>query len=114
LATGQVLLPWFDQNYLYRVEEGDPRFEPSKIEAVRKDGGDFDDAYLESLKRHLEASIFPRSLYTLNLQVDEFRRFVRIFVDFGRNERQTKRKDEPALRIIVPKNEIETRILTAK
>jgi len=94
LAIGQVLLPWFDQTYLYRVEEGDPRFESSKIEAVRKDGEDFDDAYLGSLKRHLESSIFPRSIFTLDFQVDEFRRFVRMYVDFTSNERPAKRKDE--------------------
>jgi hypothetical protein len=46
--------------------------------------------------------------------VDEFRRFVRIYVNFNSNERPAKRKDESVVRAIVPKNEIKTRILNAK
>jgi len=115
LAVGQVFLSWFGQAYAYRVEEGDPRYGPSKIEAVRKDGEDFDDVCLDYLKRRLEATIFPRSLYILSLEVDEFRRFVRIYVDSTLNERPTKGKSETGLRrLIVPKDEIVTKINNGK
>jgi len=37
----QILASWFDENYEYHIEEGDLRYSPPKIEAVRKDGEDF-------------------------------------------------------------------------
>lgn len=104
-------MSWFDQDFLYRVEEGQIDYVPSKIEAVRKDDGDFDDGYLESLKNRLEASIFPRRIYRLFVEVDEFRRFVRIYVDSIQNKKVGKKPEDIQLRIIVPATEIEARLL---
>ncbi len=100
---------WFETEYLYRVEGGEKEYSPSKIEAVRKDDKDFDDASMEKLKLHLESSIFPKSVYRLYFETDEFRRFVRIYVDSVRNKIE-KRTHEVDLKIIVPVEEIQKRI----
>jgi hypothetical protein len=107
-----VFLNWLDQNYLLRIEQGDPRYEYSKIEVVRRDGGDFDDPYLAIMKHRLETSVFPTSIYTLYFETDEFRRFVRIYVDYAVKH---KGKDQAVTyRAIVPKDEIETRIRSTR
>ena len=100
---------WFETDYLYRVEEGEKEFSPSKIEAVSKDGKDFDDATMMRLKLRLESSIFPKSVYRLYFESDEFRRFVRIYIDSVRNK-IAKRTHEIDLKIIVPVEEIEKRL----
>jgi len=100
---------WFETDYLYRVEEGEKEFSPSKIEAVSKDGKDFDDATMMRLKLRLESSIFPKSAYRLYFESDEFRRFVRIYIDSVRNK-IAKRTHEIDLKIIVPVEEIEKRL----
>jgi len=105
-----VFQNWLDQNYLLRIEQGDPRYEYSKIEAVRRDGGDFDDLYLTTLKHRLETTVFPTSIYTLYFETDEFRRFVRIYVDYTTNDTKKVKNQSAANRLIVPKDEIETRI----
>ncbi len=111
--SSQFLISWFDQNYGYRIEEGDLRWAPSKIEAVRRDGGDFDDLYLENLKAHLKAAIFPPSLFYMYFETDEFRRFVRIYIDTVHNGFSKRKKDEISWSV-VPKNEIQFRISSAR
>jgi len=76
---------------------------------VRKDDGDFDDESLMNLRLRLESSIFPKSVYRLYLETDEFRRFVRIYVDSARNK-IAKKTHEVDLKIIVPVKEIETKL----
>jgi hypothetical protein len=100
---------WFETDYLYRVEEGEKEYSPSKIEAVRKDDKDFDDLSMMKLKLRLESSIFPKSVYRLYFESDEFRKFVRIYVDSVRNK-IAKKTHEVDLKIIVPVEEIEKRI----
>ena len=100
---------WFESEYLYRVEEGRREYSPSKIEAVRKDDNDFDDASMADLKLRLESSTFPKSVYRLYFETDEFRRFVRIYVDSVQNK-IARKTHEVDLKIIVPAGEIEKRI----
>jgi len=50
-VQGYFRLSWFSEKYLFRVEEGLPKEAPSKIEAVLKDGKDFDDIRLANLRR---------------------------------------------------------------
>ncbi len=107
----QLLPSWFDQNYGYRIEEGDLKWAPSKIEAVRRDGGDFDDVYLENLESHLKATTFPPSLFKMYIETDEFRRFVRIYVDSAHN--LPTKKDE-IIWAVIPKNEIQFRISSTR
>jgi hypothetical protein len=106
-------MSWFIQNYGYRIEEGDLRWAPSKIEAVRRDGGDFDDLSLEDLRARLKASAFPPSLFNLYLETDEFRRFVRIYIDWVHNGNTKKGKDAITWSVI-PVDEIQSRIASAK
>lgn len=103
------LLSWFERDYVYRVEEGERDVQPSKIEAVRRDGKDFGDEYLAKLKLRLESSLLPRSLFRLYFETDEFRRFVRIYIDSVQNKVMKKGK-EIDFKIIVPVVEIEKRI----
>ncbi len=111
----QLLSSWFDQNYEYRVEEGDLRYSPSKIEAVRIDGGDFDDLYLQNLKIHLVSSVFPSSIYTIDFEVDDFRRFVRIYVDHSAHGSHVKKKNEKIQHwSVVSKDEIQSRLANPK
>jgi len=81
----QMVSSWFDENYEYRIEEGDLRYSPSKIEAVRRDGEDFDDHHLENLRSRLQAIAFPASVYSLTFETDEFRRFIRIYIYFAKH-----------------------------
>jgi hypothetical protein len=104
-----LVLSWFEQDFLYRVEEGEREVVPSKIEAVRKDGEDFDEPYLDTLKARLEASLFPQSRFRLYFETDEFRRFARIYVDTVQN-RPAKKGRETNFKIIVPAAEITRRI----
>jgi hypothetical protein len=90
-------MSWFDQKFEYRIEEGDLRYEPSKIEGVRKDGGDFDDLYLQNLKAHLRASVFLPSIFNLYFETDELRRFVRIYIDSAKWPREKKGKADPTV-----------------
>lgn len=98
------LSSWFDEIYLYRIEEGDPRYSPSKIEAVRRDGGDFDDLHLASLKRRLVSHTFPQPKFEISVETDEFRRFVRIYVDFA------SMRDDRGVVSNVSRDEIRTRL----
>lgn len=110
---GSLVLSWFERDYFYRVEEGERDVQPSKIEAVRKDEKDFDDMYLARLKLRMEISIFPRSLFRLYFEADEFRRFVRIYIDTVQNKVMKKGKGID-FKIIVPVAEIEKRISIVK
>jgi len=94
------------------VEDGERDVQPSKIEAVRKDGYDFGEEYLARLKLRLESSVFPRSLFRLYFETDEFRRFVRIYVDTVRNP--AKKRGGVDFKILVPVVEIEKRISQVK
>jgi hypothetical protein len=112
--NSQLLSSWFEQTYEYRIEEGDLRYSPSKIEAVRRDGGDFDDIHLQNLKGHLQSSAFPINTFSLYFETDDFRRFVRIYVDSAQNS-HSKRKKYQAIRwSIIPMDEIQSRIVTAR
>ena len=101
---------WFEEEYLYGVEEGMQEVEPSKIGAVRKNGEDFDDAYLARLKMRLETSVFPKTLYRLYFETDDFRRFVRIYVDSVLNVKFGKKLGDIDLKIIIPAEEIRKRL----
>ncbi len=111
--AGQLLTSWFEQNYEYRVEEGDLRYAPSKIEAVRRDGEDFDDVHLANLKRRLKSTAFPISSFVIYLEIDEFRRFVRIYIDLAHHSQIKKKGDKIHHWSIVTKDEIQSRILNA-
>jgi hypothetical protein len=111
--SSQFLTSWFDQDYRYRIEEGDLRWAPSKIEAVRCDGEDFDNLYLQNLLGRLKATVFPPSLFKVYFETDEFRRFVRIYIDTAHNSFSKRKKDEPSWSVI-PKNEIQFRISSAR
>jgi hypothetical protein len=111
--VSQILSSWFDQAYEYIIEEGDLRYSPSKIEAVRRDGGDFDDIYLQNLKLHLQSSAFPTSMFSLFFETNEFRRFVRIYVDLANNNYGKKKRDR-AHWSVIPKSEIQSRITNAR
>lgn len=107
----QLLSSWFDQTFEYRVEEGDPRYAPSKIEAVRRDGEDFDDLYMQNLKLHLQTSALPSSIFNIYLETDEFRRFVRIYVDSAQNNHIKKKKiDQLHHWSVIPRGEIQSRL----
>jgi hypothetical protein len=99
---------WFEVEYLYRIEEGVKGEWPSAIGAVRKDGKDFDDLTIAKLRSKLESSFFPKSTYRLFFESDEFRRFVRIYVDSVQNKRVGK--DEVEIETIVLPEEIEKRL----
>ena len=101
---------WFDENYEYRIEEGDLRYSPSKIEAVRRDGEDFDDLHLENLRRRLQATAFPASVYSLTFETDEFRRFIRIYIDFAKHTQGEKKADKIQSWSIVAAAEIRSRL----
>jgi hypothetical protein len=103
----QVLSSWFDEKYLYRIEEGDPKYSPTKIEAVRRDGGDFDDFQIENLKRKLISTSFPMTQFAISLETDEFRRFVRIYVESLVPARRNTAFQSIS---IVPKDEIRSRL----
>ena len=103
----RVLSSWFDEKYLYRIEEGDPKFSPTKIEAVRRDGGDFDDYQIENLKRKLVSSSFPMAQFAISLETDEFRRFVRIYVE---SLLPTRKRASSQSISVVPKDEITSRL----
>lgn len=115
----QVLSPssWFDENYDYRIEEGDLTSAPSKIEGVRRDGGDFDDFHLQILTNRLLAKVFPPSIYATQFETDEFRRYVRIYVDYakGHVKIKTKKKGEWEIHSwsVVPADEIRSRLASA-
>ncbi len=96
------------------MEEGLPREAPSKIEAVLKDGKDFDDARLANLRRQLQNSVFPVSDYRLYFETDEFRRFVRIYVDRSDRSVAEKKQQDQGFNAIIPKDEIEKRLLVGK
>lgn len=99
-------MSWFDQEFQYRIEEGEPSFEPSKIEAVRKDGEDFDDGYIANLHSRMERSFFPRSKYRLEFETDDFRRYIRIFIDSPKSKILKVGKKTVFELVIVPKAEI--------
>jgi hypothetical protein len=103
----QFLTSWFDETYQYRIEEGNPKYSPSKIEAVRKDGGNFDDFHLTNLMRQLVSRAFPRSMFEIGFETDEFRRFVRIYVDLAVSR---KKKNELNSWTIIPTDEIRLRL----
>jgi len=107
-------MSWFDQKFEYRIEEGDLRYAPSKIEAVRRDGGDFDDLYLQNLKVHLRTSAFPPSIFNLYLETDEFRRFVRIYIDSVQSGHAKKKVEQIRQWSVISKDEIQSRISNAK
>jgi hypothetical protein len=107
-------LSWFSEKYFFRIEEGLPKDTPSKIEAVLKDGKDFDDVRLANLRRQLQNSVFPTSDYMLYFETDEFRRFVRIYVDRSDRSVPDKEKRDHGFNAIIPKDEIEKRLLDAK
>jgi len=113
IASGQIIPSWFDQNYEYRIEEGDLRYEPSKIEAVRRDGEDFDDLHLQSLKLRLEQSMFPLSRFAIYFHSDEFRRYVRIYIDFAHSGKAKGKHGKILQWSVVPKDEIKSRIIKA-
>jgi hypothetical protein len=94
--------------YLYRIEEGLKRERPSAIGAVRKDGKDFDDVAIARLRSKLELSFFPKSTYRLFFESDEFRRFVRIYIDSVQNK--SLGKDDVEIETLVPPEEIEKRL----
>jgi hypothetical protein len=112
--SSQILSSWFEQNYEYRIEEGNLKNFPSKIEAVRRDGGDFDDFYLANLKRHLQISSFPPSLFSIYFETDEFRRFVRIYIDSARNHNSKKKIEQLQKWSVIPKSEIQSRLEDAR
>ena len=99
---------WFETEYLYRIEEGVKGEWPSAIGAVRKDGKDFDDGAIARLKIKLESTLLPKSAYRLFFESDEFRRFVRIYVDSVQNKRVGK--DDVEIETIVPPEEIEKKL----
>ena len=113
-TSGQQISSWFDQNYAYRIEEGHPRYSPSKIEAVRRDGEDFDDLYLANLKRHLQLFAFPNSIFSLRFETDEFRRFVRIYIDSAQNNHVKKKREKIQIWSVIPKYEIQSRLSSAR
>jgi hypothetical protein len=108
--SSQLLSSWFDENYEYRIEEGDLNYAPTKIEAVRGDGENFDDFYIESLKRRLQAGVFPPSLYALYFETDEFRRFVRIYIDRSNHGRTKKKIDQIRSWSVITMDEIRSRL----
>jgi hypothetical protein len=111
-SASHLMVSWFDRTYQYRIEQGDLRYSPSKIEAVRRDGEDFDDLSLQILKAHLRATAFPPAVFDIIFETDEFRRYVRIYVDSAQNSHSKKRG---RLRhwAIIPKTEIQSRISNA-
>ena len=112
--VSQLLSSWFDQAFEYRIEEGDLRYSPSKIEAVRRDGGDFDDIYLQNLKLHLQSSAFPVNFFSLYFETDEFRRFVRIYVDSAKSNYSKKKRDRNSHWSIISKSEIQSILANAR
>ena len=102
------LLSWFEEGYLYRIEEGVKGEWPSAIGAVRKDGKDFDDVAIARLKMKLESTLLPKSTFRLFMESDEFRRFIRIYVDSVQNK--SVGKGEVEIETIVPPEEIEKRL----
>jgi len=112
--TSQLVSSWFEQTYEYRIEEGNLRYFPSKIEAVRRDGEDFDDIHLQNLKGHLQSYAFPINIFSLYFETDEFRRFVRIYVDSAQNSRGKRKKYQAIHWSIIPVDEIQSRLVSAR
>lgn len=103
-----ALPSWFEEEYLYRIEEGVKGDWPSSIAAVRKDGKDFEDLRIARLRIRLESSLLPKSIYRLFFEADEFRRFIRIYVDSVQNKRVGK--NDVDVQFIVPPDEIAKRL----
>ena len=90
---------------------GLPKEASSKIEAVLKDGKEFDDIRLANLRRQSRNSIFPTPDYRLHFETDGFRRFVRIYVDRSDKSVLDKKQQEQGFNVVILKDEIEKRLL---